>query len=62
MTIMTKVVLLLEETNFFYSKNLMQIFIKIKDYKLWKIVTKGPHVPMTIVAGKVVEKTEDQYT
>ena len=49
-------------TNFSYWKNLMQMFIKIEDYELWNMVTKGPYVPMTTIDGKVVKKTEDQYT
>jgi len=40
----------------------MQILIKAKDYELWNLVTKGPYVPMTIIDGKVVKKTEEQYT
>jgi len=53
---------LFKGTNFAYWKNLMQMFIKIKDYELWNIVTKGPYVPMTSIDGKVVKKTEEQYT
>jgi len=40
----------------------MLISIKTEDYELWNIVTKGPYVPMTTVDGKVVKKTEEQYT
>ena len=40
----------------------MQMFIKIEDYELWNIVTKGLYLPTTIVDGKVVNKTEEQYT
>jgi len=40
----------------------MQIFIKIEDYELWNIVTKGSYVPLATIDEKVVEKTEDQYT
>jgi len=39
-------------TNFSYWKNLMQIFVKTKDYELWNIVTEGPYVPMTTIDGK----------
>ena len=38
------------------------MFIKTKDYELWNIVTKGPYAPMTTVDGKMVKKTEEQYT
>jgi len=38
------------------------MFIKIEDYELWNIVTKGLYVPMTKVDGKTVKKTEEQYT
>ena len=40
----------------------MQMFFKTEDYELWNIVTKDSYVPMTTVDGKVVKKTEDQYT
>ena len=36
------------------------MFIKIEDYELWNIVTKGLYVPMTKVDGKTVKKTEEQ--
>jgi len=49
-------------TNFSYWKNLMQMFIKTEDYKLWNIITKRPYVPMTTVDGKTLKKTEEQYT
>jgi len=35
---------LFKDTNFVYWKNLIQMFIKTKDYELWNIVTKGPYV------------------
>ena len=38
------------------------MFIKIEDYELWNIITKGPYVRTTTIDGKVVKKTEDQYT
>jgi len=38
------------------------MFIKTEDYELWNIVTKGPYVPITMVSGGTVTKTEDQYT
>ena len=38
------------------------MFIKTEDYELWNIVTKGPCVPMAMVDGKMVKKTEEQYT
>jgi len=40
----------------------MQMFIKTEDYELWNIVTKGPYIPKTTVDGKLIKKTEDQYT
>jgi len=48
-------------TNFSYWTNLMWMFIKIEDYELWSIVTKGPYIPKTTVDGKLVKTTEDQY-
>jgi len=38
------------------------MFIKTEDHELWNIVTKGLYVPMTTVDGKIVKKTEEQYT
>ena len=38
------------------------MFIKIEDYELWNIVTKGPYIPMKPIDAKVVKKTEEQYT
>ena len=40
----------------------MQMFIKTEDYELWNIVTKGPYVPQITIDGKIVAKTENQYT
>jgi len=53
---------LLKGINFSYWQNLMQMFIKIEDYELWNIITKGPYVPMTTIDGTTVKKTEEQYT
>ena len=53
---------LFKDTNFAYRKSVMQMFIKNEDYELWNIVTKGPYIPMTTIDGKVVKKTEEQYT
>ena len=53
---------LFKGTNFSYWKNCMQMFIKIEDYKLWNIITKGPYVPMRTIDEKTVKKTEEQYT
>jgi len=38
------------------------MFIKKEDSELWNIVTKGPYIPKTTVDGKLIKKTEDQYT
>jgi len=48
-------------TNFSYWKILMQMFIKTEDYELWNIVTKGRHIPQTMIDGKSIMKIEDQY-
>ena len=53
---------LFKGTNFSYQKLLMQMFIKIEDYKLWNITKKGAHIWKTTINGKLVKKTKDQYT
>jgi len=40
----------------------MQMFIKTEDYELWSTITKDSYIKKTILDGKLVEKTEDQYT
>ena len=52
---------LFKGNNFSYWKNSMQIFIKTEDYELWNIVTKGRHIPQTMIDGKSIMKIEDQY-
>ena len=49
-------------TNFSYWKILTQMFIKTEDYKLWNIVTNEPYVLQITIDGKILAKTEDQYT
>ncbi|KAH1082971.1 hypothetical protein J1N35_022732 [Gossypium stocksii] len=51
---------LLYGTNYSYCRTRMKLFIQANDYKVWRILTNGPSIPIKRVESVIIPKEESE--